>query len=595
MGAAGMINERWLILIVVPLLIGGLPLFTSAQEPIERISFRIKYIAQGVVYLDAGRAAGLKEGQKLIVERRVAPPITDAATPMPPPPSGVVASLQVISVAASSAVCEITSSNEPLQVGDFAHFSSEEVKEQREAHREEQQKQIRLMAGREYPQVITFTWGDPVVEEARAAVPKPPSPEINRMRGRIGIEYDTVLSHTTPSSTSSDIGMVARFDMTRIGSTYWNFVGYWRGRFSTLYGTAQPSTITDLINRTYQLSLTYNNPNSNLVAGGGRLYLPWAASLDVIDGGYFGRRAGEHTTLGIFAGSTPDPASYDYNPNQRIGGAFINFSGGDYDQVRYTTTFGIGVGTINWHANRQFLFSETGIFIKRNFAIYYAMEVDTSHTFVIPTSTDGSTPPTTTSNGGLNRSYLTIRYQPHPRLELSLSDTYFQNIPTFDPNLIGTGLLDKYLFQGVSGGVRVNLPRRISVYTNLGQSSRTGDSKSSWNQLYGVTFGELGKSGIRADLRYSRFNSSFGSGDYKAISLSRSLRETLQWQLLGGIQSFNSSLTQTSQTHFISTFLDWSPGKILFFQVGYTYQRGGTMNYDQFQFVLGKRFGSSWR
>jgi len=583
-----MTRERLLLLSVAPMLIGAFPFFAAGQEALERATFRVKYVAQGAVYLDRGRAAGIKEGQELVIERQpmLAPVSANRTTPGPTPPSGLIATLRVVSVAESSAVCEIASSTDPVEVGDVARFAAEEVKQQHE----EQKKQERLTGGRAYPQVISFTSGDPAVEEARAAVPRPPSPEINRTRGMIGVEYSTVFTRGSASSTSSEIGMVVRMDMRRIGGTYWDFNGYWRGRFTTLSGPAQPATITEMINRTYHLAMTYDNPNSPWVAGGGRLYLPWATSLDTIDGGYFGRRVGEHTIVGIFAGSTPDPTSYDYNPNQRIGGAFVNFSGGDFGGVRYTSTFGLGVSTLGWHANRDFLFEETGIFFGPKVALYNSIEFDTPHTIVIPTSTDGSSPPTVTSNGGLNRSYLTLRFQPNKHLEFNLNDTYFRDIPTFDTNLIGTGLLDKYLFQGISGGVRVNLPQKISVYTTIGQSSRTGDSKSSWNQLFGITLGEIKKTGIRADLRYSKFNSSFGSGEYKAISLSRSFRENFQWELLGGVQNFNSTLTRTSQTHFISTYLDWWLAKVVFFQAGYTWQRGGTMNYDQVQFIVGKRF-----
>ena len=359
-----------------------------------------------------------------------------------------------------------------------------------------------------------------------------------------------------------------------------------------LLGTAMPATVSDLINRTYTLSVQYHNPESRWVAGGGRLYLPWATSLDTIDGGYIRHKAGDHATLGIFAGTTPDPTSYDYNPNGKLAGAFVNFQGGSFQDWRYSATFGVAISAIDWHANRQFGFVEASISFKHNLSLYDATEIDLPHTSVVTTGGTAGTPAstTTTSTGGLNRSYVTLRYQPHPRLELDLNDTYFRDFPTFDPQLIGTGLLDRYLFQGLSGGVRVNLPQKISVYTEIGQSSRSGDSKSSWNKMYGITLGDVWGTGLRADVRYSQFNSSFGSGDYKAISLSRQLWERLHWELQGGFQNFSSTLTQTTQTHYISTYLDWTPGRVLFFQGGYTWQRGGTMNYDQFQFMVGKRF-----
>jgi hypothetical protein len=575
---------------VAPVVIALAPAVATAQDAPEKTGFRVKYIAAGVVYLDGGRAAGLKEGEKLIVQRDVAPEIQGAAKPAPPSTAKAIASLEVLSVAASSAVCEIKSSTQTVQVGDYARLAPEIV-----VAEEQQKQEERLVGGREYPQVITFTGGDPILQEARDSVPRPPSPEINRMRGRIGIEYSSILSRNTPSSTSSEIGLVARFDMSRIGGTYWNFNGYWRGRFSTLSGSAVPATVDDLINRTYTLSMEYNNPNSPLVAGGGRLYIPWATSLDTIDGGYVGRRVSDRTTVGVFGGTTPDPTSYDYNPQGKLAGAFVNVSGGSFEDWRYSATFGVALSAIQWHATRQFGFVETSISFKHNWSLYDATEIDMPHSVLVtPGGTTGApgtpAPTSTTSTGGLNRSYLTLRFQPSTHLELDLNDTYYRDFPTFDPALIGTGLLDRYLFQGLSGGARVNLPKSISLYTEIGKSSASSDTNGSWNQLYGIAFGEIWRTGIHADARYSKFNSSFGSGDYKALLLSRQLSEKLQWQFQAGFQNFNSTLTTTSQTHFLDTDLDWMIGRLVFFEAGYTWQRGGTMNYDQFRFMVGKRF-----
>ena len=62
-------------------------------------------------------------------------------------------------------------------------------------------------------------------------------------------------------------------------------------------------------------------------------------------------------------------------------------------------------------------------------------------------------------------------------MEIDLNHTYFRDLPTFDPTLIGTGLLDKYLFQGFTVGGRVEVMKQVWLSTNLGRSSRTGDAK----------------------------------------------------------------------------------------------------------------------
>ena len=44
------------------------------------------------------------------------------------------------------------------------------------------------------------------------------------------------------------------------------------------------------------------------------------------------------------------------------------------------------------------------------------------------------------------------------RFSVDVNNNYFRGVPTFDERLIGTGLLDKMLFQGWSGGFRLELP-----------------------------------------------------------------------------------------------------------------------------------------
>src|SRR5206468_10810345 len=105
---------------------------------------------------------------------------------------------------------------------------------------------------------------------------------------RIGLDYGLISSGSGTTSQSRQIGVVFRADMTRIGGTYWNLSGYWRGRLTNSTADQQQS-IQDLINRTYHLSLAYENPNSHWVAGFGRLFVPWASSLETLDGGYIGR------------------------------------------------------------------------------------------------------------------------------------------------------------------------------------------------------------------------------------------------------------------------------------------------------------------
>jgi hypothetical protein len=534
----------------------------------QQTAFMVKYVAQDTVYLAAGRNAGLAEGMRLVVKR--ADNVSTTASTGEATGAYVVAELTVITITDTSAVCNIEKAPGDLHKGDYAYMTAAQV---------EVLAQQKSLAGfRKYPQVISFSEGDPMEEEMREAVPRPPLPEVNRIRGRIGMDYSGIRSQGTAGTMNTQMGVVFRADMTRIAGTHWNLSGYWRGRL-TQNSTDQQS-LQDLINRTYHLSMLYENPQSHWVAGFGRLYVPWASSLETIDGGYFGRRLSSSVTAGVFAGTTPDPSSWSYDPNRRMGGGFINVEGGSFDSVHYFSTSGAGVSMLKWDIDRPFLFFENNLSYKKYMSLYQSLQADD------PKDAAG----TSLVGPGISRSFTTFRFQPIERLSFDVNHNYLRDVPTFDPRLIGTGLLDKYLFQGLSFGTRVETWYRVSLYANVGRSNRSGDTKYSLNQMYGVTAGRIWKTGLRADVRYSEFDSSFGSGNYRAVSLSRGLGENVRFEMQVGRQKIASSFTSQTSSRFLNANTDINLGPRYFFQAGYTTERGGTLDYDQWTVTMGYRF-----
>jgi AMIN domain len=556
---------------------------TNVANPGIRTEFHVKFVEEESAYIDGGRSSGLTEGMKLLVKAAA----SDAAS-QPSNADRAVAELVVTGVAETSAVTEIHAPQREVVPGDVAYLSSESIETLVQQHA--------MGASRSYPAVISFSeGGDALDEEAHAFVPRPPLPSVNHAVARIGFDYTATKSTDASQINSSSFGGIVRVDFTRMGGTYWDLRGYWRGRFVSTSAASQ-QTLQDLLNRTYHLALTYENPQSPFVVGVGRMYLPWAVSLETIDGGYIGGRLGHGTTLGIFGGSTPDPTSWNYNPDRHLGGAFFNAEGGsfdsfhysstvglgeDFENVQYSTTTSTGTSTSTYPNNRPFAFIENSFTRKRTFSIFQAMQADRP----------SANPAVASPGAGISRSFTTLRIQPISRVELTANHTYFRDIPTFDPQLIGTGLLDKYLFQGLSGGVRIEPIKKIFLYTDLGRSSRTGDAKTSLNQLYGITFGELPKVKLRADVHYSKFTSSFGAGTYRAFSLSRSIGDRLHFEAIGGDQVFASSLAGNQNAKFFTTNLDTSLGAVFFLQGGFTMYRG-QQNYDQSYVTLGYRFDS---
>jgi hypothetical protein len=126
---------------------------------------------------------------------------------------------------------------------------------------------------------------------------------------------------------------------------------------------------------------------------------------------------------------------------------------------------------------------------------------------------------------------------------------------------VGTGLLDKILFQGLSGGVRLRPIRLITLYSSLGRSERNGDERPSWNYQYGLTLDKIPVIDLRVDARMSRFDSSFGSGKYYTASIIRTIADTLHFEIQGGRQVFRSALTEQDEARWINANIDLFLGR----------------------------------
>jgi hypothetical protein len=576
-----------LLLVVLACAVLGLfPVRSKAQSPADSSQkqrpavFHVKYVSEGSLYIDAGRDAELQEGMKLSV--------IDA------PPDGMindgirfrgyphVAELSLLSLSDSSAVCNVISSNGELQVGQLAFLTPNSVEDRRLAENARETE--------DYPILVTFTSGDPIEQELRSTKAEDASlneSPLGVMRARVGFGYGDI---SESGMNSTQLNMMVDADMTHIGGSYWNFGGYWRANYNTssiaLPG-AGTETLDDLINRTYHIGFTYDSPYNPNTLGVGRLFLPWAPSLSTIDGAYYGRHFRNFFTVGAFGGSTPDPTSWSYNPDQQIAGTFISTERGSFDGFRMMSTAGLAITSINLRVERQFAFFENTFNWKRYLSLYSSMQVDEARTSPLP---GGGSNPT-----GISQTYNSAHLQPIKLVTFGVNYNYFRTLPTFNPKLIGTGLLDNYLFSGLSGDVRFDLPKHISLYAAIGQSKASTDTKSSVNDAFGVTFGNLFRSSLALDLHYSKFDGTFGSGEYESVSLSRNLTEKLRLQLLGGNQLYTSPLTANTNAKFVNASLDWFIGRKYFVEGLYGWYDGNVLSYNQWSTMLGYRWGGMSR
>ena len=131
---------------------------------------------------------------------------------------------------------------------------------------------------------------------------------------------------------------------------------------------------------------------------------------------------------------------------------------------------------------------------------------------------------------------------------------------------------------------------KIKLYSNLGRSRRSGDANPSLNRTYGITLGQIWRTGIRADFRYSNFDSAFGRGQYRSVTVSREIGNALRFDIRGGQQDFASALVPRSRSRWLSTDMEYFLGRHYVVGAGFTIYRGFSQEYDQWYVNLGYRF-----
>jgi hypothetical protein len=539
----------------------------------SRQQFKVKFIAGNTVYIDGGSNSGLRVGMNFdIRDSRVQAPksnvIEDDNTP--------VAAARIVGVAKTSAILEVGASTGELRVGDQADLIAQDAAAARQ----------NVLTG---PENTLDAGSKPVADDPDSSsglarntfrsAQRPVEDTGTRTVGRIGFDTSGISSTGSTPGTSLQLGMSFQSSITHILGSHWNLEGYWRGRFNR-HSQFQEATIEDSLNKTYTMQLYYDNPNSKWVGGVGRLYLPWAVSLDTVDGGYFGRKLFSGNASGIFAGSTPDLNSWHYRPNQRVAGLFTNFEGGDYDGFRYSSTTGVAVNSIKWKLDRPFAFFENELSYKGKVSAYHSLIVDSPQ----GVSTNGLRPGVNVSH-----SYFTLHYQPKSVVSLDLYHNFFRDVPTAATTIVATGVVDKLLFQGISAGTHIKPNRYFTFYTTIGTSNKTGDAHHSLNQMFGATWNEVSHTGIRADYHYSKFDSNFGTGSYAVLSLSRQLTNRMFWNVQFGNQNLVSQHTVDSFSKFVDDSVDVNLGRHSYLQSGYTYVKGDTLNYRQWYLSWGFR------
>ena len=427
-------SPRFLISPARCLLWAGLLLSTAAgwrslaaQDSSAVRTTTVTYLAGTSIYVGAGRADGLVEGQELQVVRRDA----------------VAATLRVVFLSSRQASCTVISGATDILVGELVRYVPSQ------------------------PTATTPTTA--VASPRRQGTRRLSGPGIH---GRVGARYFVAREDSTNSGFSQPTADL-RLDGQRMGGSPIGLAVDLRTRRTTTT-RADGSSAVDGHTRVYQAALHWNTPGSRFHTVVGRQYLTAVTSISLFDGGLM-ELNGSRFSFGAFGGLEPEPVDLGFSSDIQDFGAYTQFHSRPGSPNIWALTTGAVGSYANGKANREFGFAQLSV-STRPLSVYALQEVDYYRDWKVAA---GEKSISWTST------YISTSLRPYRWLAFNGSYDNRRNVRLYRDFLDPAISFDDAYRQGIAGGISI-IGRRV----RLGGEVRRSDGASAGNATsYSGTFG----------------------------------------------------------------------------------------------------------
>ncbi|HSB54395.1 MAG TPA: hypothetical protein VLD58_08565 [Gemmatimonadales bacterium] len=247
---------------------------TSAADSAVRTA-PVTYVAGSTIYVAAGRADGLVEGQQLFIKRQ----------------NGTSVTLKVAFLSSRQASCEVVGEAASVVVGEQVTFTPKAAS--------------------------SAAKGSTAVAARRPSRHRLNGPGLH---GRVGARY-LVAKEETLNGGFSQPSFDLRLDGSQLGGTPLGLNADLRTRRTTSTASDGSSTV-DGRTRVYQAALLWNTPGAGFRMALGRQYLTAVTSVTLFDGALLELNS-SHFGFGAFGGVEPEPANLGFSRDiQDYGGYF---------------------------------------------------------------------------------------------------------------------------------------------------------------------------------------------------------------------------------------------------------------------------------
>ncbi|MCC6964080.1 MAG: hypothetical protein IT585_12570 [candidate division Zixibacteria bacterium] len=458
---------------------------TSAPPDPSLRDFVVKYLSAENVYLDGGRADGLRKGDRLMITRG----------------DSVIAVLEIRYVSNSSASCAIVERLGQIYANDLALLSE----------RAPQSENSSDSSGA----AVDTLHAPAVVQSTGAGADKKP-PARSRAAGTASVQFYSWSDQSPNNLDFAQATMRLNLQVRQLGGKALQLTMRTRGEYDNrtrAYAGSAPAE--DWSNRIHELSLTYGTEDAALVLQMGRILPRRLSGAGYIDGALLERRLSASVRLGILGGMRP---RWQYQAQaaslQKYGG-YVTVAHGNRQTGYFEQTLALSGEYHSGTTSRELLYLQGLAMFSSRWTLSHIAEVDVNRGW--RRSKDNS-------SLVLSNFYATVRYRASRSVALGISYDNRRNYWSYENRTVADSLFDDQLRSGVRGQLNLRLPAGISLYLNSGYRKRSDEATATTSYSMSLTKTGFAIRTISLNLIYSGFDGPVNDGQSYGARLSQNFR-----------------------------------------------------------------------
>jgi hypothetical protein len=539
-------------------------IFGQQTQNEVRLQFRVRYVTPDAVYFNSGRADGVRSGDHVWVTRN----------------GERLVQLEVKYLAEHSASCpmkpedrENLGSSLPVQIGDGILWLIPRQEFLRRTAPSDQPEEERRAPSTQ--------------KKGRGARSEPK--RYPRRRQKVNNVLNGQIS--TQAFGQKDKGP-QRFDFLE-SSAYWRLHFERPGglplRLATRVRSSQnyrQAGATGMqkqpaLHRVYEITLEYTTPEMPLELAVGRMLRNEMRGVGYLDGVTLGYRFNEIWKAGIFAGTQPESYRYEFRPDEKKLGGFLQMKTamGKNSDLTIAAT---GVGRyIHQQVSREYLTTQVDFNFARQMYITQYLEMDFNRNWRRKASANAI---------DLSNAYFNTSYYPRTWISFGVSYDARRLVRTWETQSIADSLFDRALRQGWRANLTLQ-PAALTRITLDGSLQKHRDTPDVYSASIFAGVSNLRRSGVGISTRLSYFGNSLSAGYYPALEVSRNFFGVVYATLGGGAYLYRmGSEGKTQSNPWERLRLDINLTRRFFLSSTFENFHGNTMNFVRGFVDLGWRF-----